>query len=48
MFDGEAEGQERGEPWAKLVLERLDEAESAAEPEVVGLQAELLEVGAGK
>ena len=33
MFDGEGEAQESGEPWAKLVLERLDEAdgrESAA------------------
>jgi hypothetical protein len=30
MFDDEAEGhgQESGEPWAKLVLERLDEAEA--------------------
>jgi len=31
MFD-EAEGQESSEPWAKLVLERLDEAESKAGP----------------
>lgn len=29
MFDGEAEGNDLGEPWAKLVLERLDEAESS-------------------
>lgn len=29
MFADEAERQESGEPWAKLVLERLDEAESA-------------------
>jgi hypothetical protein len=27
MFDGEGEAQESGEPWAKLVLERLDEAD---------------------
>jgi len=27
MFDGEGEAQEIGEPWAKLVLERLDEAD---------------------
>ena len=33
MFDGEAEGQANGEPWAKLVLERLDEAESDGEQE---------------
>jgi hypothetical protein len=32
MFDGEGEAQESGEPWAKLVLERLDEAESREEP----------------
>ncbi len=31
MFDGEAEAQDGGAPWAKLVLERLDEAESEAE-----------------
>ena len=33
MFDGEVEVQEGGAPWAKLVLERLDEAESEAVPE---------------
>jgi colicin import membrane protein len=33
MFDGEAPGQDSGEPWAKLVLERLDEAECATEQE---------------
>ena len=27
MFDGEGEAQNSGEPWAKLVLERLDEAD---------------------
>ena len=27
MFDGEGPDQESGSPWAKLVLERLDEAE---------------------
>ena len=31
MFDGEAEAQDSGEPWAKLVLERLDEADCEAE-----------------
>ncbi len=36
MFDGEAEGQADGEPWAKLVLERLDEAESGGEQEAAG------------
>lgn len=36
MFDGEAEGQANGEPWAKLVLERLDEAESGGEQEAGG------------
>lgn len=36
MFDGEAEGQANGEPWAKLVLERLDEAESGGEPGAAG------------
>jgi hypothetical protein len=30
MFDGGAEAQESGAPWAKLVLERLDEADSKA------------------
>lgn len=33
MFDSEAEGQDSGEPWAKLVLERLDEAERGQAPE---------------
>ncbi len=27
MFDGEGAAQDSGEPWAKLVLERLDEAD---------------------
>jgi len=44
MFDGEAEGQESGEPWAKLVLERLDEAESTGEAESVSVQEESQEV----
>ncbi len=35
MFDGEGE-VDQGEPWAKLVLERLDEADSEAEPGSVG------------
>jgi hypothetical protein len=43
MFDGEAEGEDRGEPWAKLVLERLDEAESASADQ--GTSAELESVG---
>jgi hypothetical protein len=46
MFDGEAETRDRGEPWAKLVLERLDESESAAEQESVSLQQESLELAA--
>jgi hypothetical protein len=36
MFDGETEGQDISEPWAKLVLERLDEAESVSEKETAG------------
>jgi hypothetical protein len=36
MFDGETEGQDIGEPWAKIVLERLDEAESVSEKESAG------------
>ena len=31
MFEGETETQANGEPWAKLVLERLDEADAAQE-----------------
>ncbi|MDR3763419.1 MAG: hypothetical protein P4M01_04915 [Acidobacteriota bacterium] len=27
MFDGEHQAKEKGEPWAKLVLQKLDEAE---------------------
>lgn len=34
MFGDEAEDQARGEPWAKLVLERLGEAESSDVEEV--------------
>lgn len=37
MFDGEAEVQDGGAPWAKLVLERLDEAESEAVQEAESL-----------
>ena len=48
MFDSEAEGQESGEPWAKLVLERLDEAESTAEAQSVSVQEELQEVTAAE
>ncbi|HVJ04946.1 MAG TPA: hypothetical protein VM578_04705 [Candidatus Saccharimonadales bacterium] len=33
MFEDEAESRDMGEPWAKLVLERLDEAESSQELE---------------
>jgi hypothetical protein len=40
MFDGDAEAQGSGEPWAKLVLERLDEAESEAEQETERLRRE--------
>jgi len=35
MFEGEAEAEESGEPWAKLVLERLDEADREGAPVVV-------------
>lgn len=31
MFDGELQQTEKGEPWAKLVLEKLGEAESGGE-----------------
>jgi hypothetical protein len=44
MFDGEAEGRESGEPWAKLVLERLDEADSDGEREKPRLEEESREV----
>jgi hypothetical protein len=44
MFDGDSETQNSGEPWAKLVLERLGEAESAAEQETASLQEESLEL----
>ncbi len=37
MFDSEVELQDSGEPWAKLVLERLDEAETE-EAETVAQQ----------
>jgi hypothetical protein len=40
MFDGEA--QDNSEPWAKLVLERLDEAELKAEQETISAQTESL------
>jgi hypothetical protein len=43
MFDGEAE-RECGEPWAKLVLERLGEEESLAEQETVSSQEESIKV----
>lgn len=45
MFDGEAEAQaqENGEPWAKLVLKRLDEAEAGAGLEGASGQEESLE-----
>jgi hypothetical protein len=44
MFDSEMELPDSGEPWAKLVLERLDEAETEAAEESAKLQAELAEV----
>jgi hypothetical protein len=44
MFDSEVERQDSGEPWAKLVLKRLDEAESEEEQESARLQEELPEV----
>ena len=40
MFDDEGDARESGEPWAKLVLERLGEAESQAEQETVSSQLE--------
>ena len=43
MFDGEGEGQNTGEPWAKLVLERLDEADARGERESAGSQRRKLE-----
>ncbi len=46
MFDGEGEGNAGGEPWAKLVLERLDEADSKAGTESASSQAEAQEIGA--
>ena len=48
MFDGEGDGQESGEPWAKLVLERLDEAESRGEPESASKPEEVQEVAAAE
>ncbi len=42
MFDSEGEGQGGGEPWAKLVLERLDEADAA---ESASVQEEAQEIG---
>ena len=33
MFDGEHEVKDKGEPWAKLVLQKLDEAEPEAAAE---------------
>lgn len=44
MFDSEMELPDNGEPWAKLVLERLDEAETEAAGESAKLQAEPAEV----
>jgi hypothetical protein len=38
MFDAEGESQDGGAPWAKLVLERLDEAESTARGDAGSLQ----------
>jgi len=35
MFDTEAEKQDSSQPWAKLVLEKLGQAESAGEQETV-------------
>ncbi len=45
MFEGEAESH-GGEPWAKLVLERLDEAESGSGEETVSGEAESVRVEA--
>jgi hypothetical protein len=44
MFDSEMEPPDNGEPWAKLVLERLDEAEIEAAEESAKLTAEPTEV----
>jgi chemotaxis receptor (MCP) glutamine deamidase CheD len=44
MFDGETVTQDSGERWAKLVLERLSEAESAAEQEALRAQAGILDL----
>lgn len=46
MFDGDAERQDSGEPWAKLVLERLGEAEFGTEQETVSGFDESLRVAA--
>ncbi len=43
MFDGEGERRDCGEPWAKLVLERLDAAEST---ERASLHERAEEIGA--
>jgi len=49
MFDSEVELQDNGAPWAKLVLERLDEVETeAAEQESARLQAQPQEVVAAE
>ncbi len=49
MFDSEVELQDNGAPWAKLVLERLDEAETEeAEQEAARLQAQPQEVVAAE
>ncbi len=44
MFDGESGTQDSGEQWAKLVLERLGEAESAAEREALRVQPGILDL----
>jgi len=46
MFDSEVQLADSGEPWAKLVLERLDEAESEVERESAKLQEDSPEVAA--
>jgi hypothetical protein len=38
MFDAAGESEDGGAPWAKLVLERLDEAESVARGDAANLQ----------
>jgi hypothetical protein len=48
MFDSEGEARDSGEPWAKLVLERLDEADSETGRESTKLHAEEQEVAAGQ